>query len=97
MPAIFYLSYRVGAMIIDVPVQPVEFQLSWAWLTTSLGNIWQPVLLGCFICGLFVGSLGYFIISMLWRWRVAKHWAERKRIRAQRKLDAQNAAGDSSP
>ena len=97
MPAIFYLSYRVGAMIIDVPVQPIEFELSWAWLTTSLANIWQPFLLGCFICGLFVGSLGYFVISMLWRWRVAKHWAERKRKREQRIHAAKSATRDSPP
>ncbi|MEH6517986.1 MAG: DUF2062 domain-containing protein [Halioglobus sp.] len=85
IPAIFYLSYRVGAMIIDIPVQQVEFELSSEWLTDSLATVWQPFLLGSFICGLFFGSLGYFVISMLWRMRVARHWAERKRSRAARK------------
>jgi uncharacterized protein (DUF2062 family) len=92
IPAIFYLAYRVGAMIIDIPVQQIEFELSWEWVIVSLTTIWQPFLLGCFICGLFFGSLGYFIVSMLWRMRVARHWTERKRLRAERKTSAQNSA-----
>jgi len=86
MPAIFYLAYKVGAMIVEVPLQEVEFELSFYWLSNSLYQIWKPFLLGCLICGLFFGSLGYFVISMLWRWRVAYHWHERKRLREARKL-----------
>ncbi len=82
MPAIFFMAYKIGALLIDVPVKDVEFELSFYWLTTSLAAIWKPFLLGCFICGLFFGSLGYFTISMLWRWRVARHWHQRKRRRA---------------
>ena len=84
MPAVFYLAYRVGAMIIEVPIQPIQFELSIYWLTHSLAAIWQPFLLGCMICGLFFSSLGYFIISILWRWRVVHRWRERKRRRAEK-------------
>jgi len=87
MPGIFYLSYKVGAMIIDVPLQDIQFELSFHWLTNSLTTIWRPFLLGCLICGLFFGSMGYFTISMLWRWRVAFRWRERKRKRAAEKLN----------
>jgi len=87
LPAIFFLSYKVGAMIIDVPLEHVEFELSFHWLNNGLGSIWKPFLLGCLICGLFFGSLGYFTISMLWRWRVVYHWRVRKRKRAARKLN----------
>ena len=82
MPAIFYLAYRVGAMIIGVPLQSVEFELSWEWISHSLAAIWQPFLLGCLICGLFFGSVGYFVINMLWRLRVILHLRERKQRRA---------------
>jgi uncharacterized protein (DUF2062 family) len=92
MPAIFYLAYKVGAMIIDVPLEHIEFELSFYWLTNSLVAIWKPFLLGCLICGLFFGSLGYFTISMLWRWRVVYHWRERKRKRAARKLSRHDSA-----
>jgi len=74
-------------MIIDVPLQDIQFELSFHWLTNSLTTIWRPFLLGCLICGLFFGSMGYFTISMLWRWRVAFRWRERKRKRAAEKLN----------
>jgi uncharacterized protein len=82
MPAIFFMAYKVGALIIDVPVKEVEFDLSIHWLTHSLDNIWRPFLLGCLVCGLFSGSMGYFVISLLWRWRVVRLWKERKIRRA---------------
>jgi uncharacterized protein (DUF2062 family) len=84
MPALFFMAYRVGALIINVPVTPIEFELSFSWLSHQLANIWQPFLLGCLICGLFFGCLGYFVVSLLWRWRVSVHWRERKRRRANR-------------
>jgi uncharacterized protein (DUF2062 family) len=87
MPAIFFLSYKVGAMIIDVPLKEIEFEASIYWLSHHLTAIWKPFLLGCLICGLFFGSLSYFVISQLWRWRVAYHWHERKRRRAARKVN----------
>jgi hypothetical protein len=97
LPAIFYLAYKVGAMIIDVPVENIEFELSFYWLTNSLVTIWKPFLLGCLICGLLFGSLGYFTISMLWRWRVVYHWHERKRKRAARKLNRPDSAPAREP
>ena len=42
---------------------------------------WQPFLLGCLLCGLFFGSMGYFVINILWRWRVHRHWQARKKRR----------------
>lgn len=85
MPAIFFLAYKTGAMLVDVPVQDVEFELSFHWLTNTLTTIWKPFLLGCLLCGVFFGSLGYFVISQLWRWRVAYYWRRRRRERAARK------------
>jgi uncharacterized protein (DUF2062 family) len=81
MPAIFFLAYKIGALIMGVPVQPISFEPSVYWLSHKLAAIWQPFLLGCLLCGLFFGCLGYFVLSMLWRWRVAHHWRERKRRR----------------
>ncbi len=84
MPALFFIAYKVGALIMGVPVHTMEFELSYEWLSGQLSYIWRPFLLGCFMCGLFSGSLGYFVVSMAWRWRVAVHWRERKTRRANR-------------
>ncbi|MDG2274104.1 MAG: DUF2062 domain-containing protein [Halioglobus sp.] len=81
---LFFMAYQIGALVIDVPIQNVEFELSIFWLTNSLVAIWRPFLLGCLICGLFCGCLGYFIISLLWRWRVTRLWKERRRKRQAR-------------
>ncbi len=86
MAPIFYLAYEIGALIIDVPVQEVQFELSFHWLGNGLAAIWRPFLLGCLLCGLFLGSLGYFVISLLWRWHVVRQWQARKKKRAARRL-----------
>jgi uncharacterized protein (DUF2062 family) len=84
MPPLFLLAYRVGALLLDVPVSHLQFELSFAWLGSQLAHIWQPFLLGCLVCGLFFGCLGYFVVSLLWRWRVSVQWKQRKRHRAAR-------------
>ena len=84
MPALFFLAYKVGALILDVPVTELAFELSFNWLSNQLAHIWQPFLLGCLICGIFCGCLGYFVVSLAWRWHVSVLWRERKRKRANR-------------
>ncbi|MFV8817367.1 DUF2062 domain-containing protein [Haliea sp. E17] len=84
MPAIYYLAYRLGAAILRHPVKFVHFDLSIHWLTHQLSEIWQPFLLGCLLMGLFFGSMGYFIINLLWRIRVKRMWHHRKHRRAAR-------------
>jgi uncharacterized protein len=96
MPAIYYLAYRVGALLLDMPVKFVQFHLSWEWVGNTLVAIWEPFLLGCLVCGLAVGSLGYFVISMLWRWRVAHHWHQRK-LQREARGSAQQSSKVSSP
>jgi uncharacterized protein (DUF2062 family) len=83
VPAIFFLAYQVGALIIDVPVMDVQFEVSIEWLETTLVKIWRPLVVGCLLCGLFFGSLGYFVVNVLWRYRVVRQWQKRKRDRAQ--------------
>lgn len=81
IPAIFYLTYRVGAALLGEHVLPIGFELSMAWLQERITLVWQPLLLGSLVCGLLLGSLGYFVINMLWRWRVSVHWKRRKKRR----------------
>jgi uncharacterized protein (DUF2062 family) len=75
---IFFLAYKVGALILNTPVQHVAFEFSFHWLGNGLAAVWKPFLLGCLACGLSAGSLGYFAISMLWRWQVTRKWHQRK-------------------
>ena len=88
VPAVFFIAYRVGALLIDVPVQDVQFALTIEWFQHGLLRVWKPLLVGCLLCGLFFGSLGYFVINVLWRLRVVKQWRKRARRRAARKAAA---------
>ena len=85
MPPVFYFCYKVGAWILQTPVKKHTFELSWAWLQTELGAIWQPFLLGCFICGLISAVIGAAVIRLIWRWHVIRQWETRKQKRAMAK------------
>ena len=87
-PAVFYLAYQVGALIIDVPVGELQFSFSIAWLQEKLDIVWRPLLLGCLLCGLFFGSLGYFVVNVLWRIRIVRQWRKRRHRRQQQGPEA---------
>lgn len=83
MPALFYMAYKVGfALIGDTNTPAFHFELTWQWLTTGLVHIWQPFLLGCFVCGLFSGLLGSTVMRILWRYHVIHRWHKRRLARA---------------
>jgi len=84
MPPMFYFAYKIGAWTLGHPPMQVHFELSWEWLSQSLGAIWEPFLLGCFIVGVVNSVLGYIIISQLWRAHVVQSWKNRKEKRRAR-------------
>ena len=82
MPPIFYGCYLLGSHILGTPEMAFEFELSWRWLGTGFLNIWQPFLLGCLLCGLFFGCLGFLVVNQVWRLFVFQRWQDRKKRRS---------------
>ena len=82
IPPIFYFCYLVGAWTIDAPPD-ADFacELSFHWLMHSLGNIWQPFLLGCLIMSVTSSIFGYFFVQLSWRWCVYRQLRIRKEKR----------------
>jgi hypothetical protein len=78
IPPIFYSTYLLGTWILDLPPQQHQFELSVEWMTTSLSEIWQPLLLGSLICGIIAAILGYLTIRGFWRWHVGASMRRRK-------------------
>ncbi|WP_144394323.1 DUF2062 domain-containing protein [Pleionea sediminis] len=74
MPVIFGFAYYVGTLFFPEASEAFQFELSWEWLKTSLGEIWQPFLLGCFVCGLVSAIIGHAAIRIFWRIHVAGQW-----------------------
>jgi len=82
MPPIFYFAYKLGTWILNTPLQNIEFQLSMDWLMQELGIIWQPFLLGCFVCGVGFAILSNILIRLIWRIHVGRSWTKRREQRA---------------
>jgi len=74
---VYYLAYRLGAFLLDVPPTGFTFQMSWDWLENGLGPMWKPFLVGCLVCGVVGGVLGYMGLELAWRWRVASKYRAR--------------------
>jgi hypothetical protein len=75
---IYYFTYKVGAWILDIPVGKYAFELSWDWFSGEFLMIWQPLILGCLICGTIAALLGIISVKLLWRLMVIRNWARRK-------------------
>jgi uncharacterized protein (DUF2062 family) len=74
---VYYLAYRVGAALLNTPPARFAFDISWDWLQNGLGPMWKPFLVGCLVCGVVGGVLGYMGIELIWRWRVATKYRAR--------------------
>jgi hypothetical protein len=85
IPPMFYFAYKVGVWILGVPHREFHFELSWTWITDSLGAIWEPFLLGCFFVGSTAGLLGGIAMRTIWRLKVQQSWRERKQKRLLKK------------
>jgi uncharacterized protein len=70
MLPIYYVAYRVGALVSGAPVRHFGFRLSWDWLQHGLGPAWKPFLVGCLVCAIVCGVGGWLALEMLWRWHV---------------------------
>lgn len=81
----FFTAYQVGAWLLQVPVSTVTFEISWTWLNTEFLRIWQPFLLGCFICGLAAATTGFLLVRIGWRIMVKRSWSMRRAARRNRR------------
>lgn len=81
MPPLYYFAYEVGLWFLNQPPNADESEFSVGNILASLGDVWQPFLIGCFIMGIVSSAAGYFGIHYYWQHHVMKKWAERKEKR----------------
>ena len=72
-----YFAYRVGlgVMGMETPNIPNEFSLE--WLFDQVAGIWEPLLIGCLICGFSIGIIGFLMVQAYYRWRIAYYLKKR--------------------
>ncbi len=83
IPPIFFFAYKFGSWLLQQPHQDLKFQFTMDWLLTTLGQIWQPLFLGCFILGTLSAAISYLIVINLWRFTIIRKWEERRKQRNQ--------------
>ena len=89
IPAIFYTAYKFGVILLDVNLEPFQFEFSLNWLFTELQDRWQPFLVGCLCSGALAGAVGYGIIQLYWRLYVSNVWSKRK-LKSGKRFNSRN-------
>ena len=84
MGPMYYLCYQVGRLLLGVPPQPFEFELSLDWLGNQFLTIWQPMLLGCLLLGSIASLVGYITLDLIWRASLADYLQKRREKRRRR-------------
>ena len=84
IPPIFYFTYKLGCVMLDIPAADFNIELSWQWLTESMKFFILPLLLGSLTAGTILASLSYVTIATIWRQNTIKRWRERKARRSQK-------------
>lgn len=80
-PPIIYFCYKIGALILRIPPQPLNVELSWEWLSAKLYMIWQPLLLGTFLVAIVLAIIANFAIRLIWRIIILRNWKKRQESR----------------
>ncbi|MEQ8232501.1 MAG: DUF2062 domain-containing protein [Gammaproteobacteria bacterium] len=88
MAPMFLFAYKVGSWIsgythANAPA-PGHFEPSFSGVIATFGDIWQPLLLGCFVCGLSAAAIGNLAVRWLWRGYLLYRRREKRLARVRR-------------
>ena len=81
MPAMYLLAYTLGAWLLDVPMIPMDFDISLDWVLNTFVGIWQPMMLGSVLLGATSSLIGLIVLDLLWRSSIADYKARKKKQR----------------
>jgi hypothetical protein len=86
MGPFFYLAYKIGAWILQLPAQEMTAEISVEWLMQELSIVWQPFLLGCIVIGAVLALLGFVVMRLLWRLYVINYLRKRRQRANQKNI-----------
>jgi uncharacterized protein (DUF2062 family) len=78
----YFFAYRLGVRLLGVPQKPFDMEMSFEWVTHTLVNIWEPMLLGCLLLGSTAALVAYVTLDLVWRSSIGQY---KSRKRAQRR------------
>jgi uncharacterized protein (DUF2062 family) len=74
---LYYVAYRVGMAVLGTPPHHFRFVADWRWFRHGLEPVWQPFLVGCVVCAVVAGFLGWLVLELIWRWQVTSRYRTR--------------------
>jgi uncharacterized protein len=74
---VYYFAYRVGAALMHAPHQHFRFVPTLSWFRHGLVPVWRPFVLGCLVCAVVTGLLGWAALELLWRVQVSSRYLRR--------------------
>ena len=77
MVPVYYLEYRLGALLLRAPLTEWPETVNWAWLKGEILVVWRPLFLGAFISATLTGLVMYLALNALWRWSVHRRYQRR--------------------
>lgn len=81
MGPMYFLAYRFGVWLLGVEQKKFTMEMSLDWVTHTLVNIWEPMLLGCIILGAAASLLSYVVLDVLWRSSLGSYKDRKRRER----------------
>ena len=68
---IYYFTYKIGASIIGIEIDP-EFEFSFGYLMDNLGSATLAMWIGGLITSIVAAILGYFLIISIYKYKALK-------------------------
>ena len=97
MAPLFLFAYKIGAWVTDQPssLASLAFEPTFSGLAAKLGEIWLPLFVGCFICGVAAALIGNFLVRWLWKISLLRSRRKGRAARIRSAIDRPQA--DESP
>ena len=84
MGPMYFFAYRLGVRLLGVEQKPFEVEMSFDWVTHTLVNIWQPMLLGCLLLGTTAALIAYLALDLVWRSSLGQYKTRKRKQRKDR-------------
>ncbi len=76
---IFYFAYRLGAMLLNIPVESMPPEFTLAWISEEIALRWRPLAYGSLLLAVSGASMTYLAVSTTWHIMTVQRYRHRHR------------------
>jgi uncharacterized protein len=85
MPPMFYFCYKLGTVLLGIPAQKFNFELSIHWLANGMLLIWKPLFLGVALVAIVSSGAAYYGALLVWRLHIIQRLRSSRAARSRRR------------